>query len=360
MSGAGLHAEARAHAGDFELDAALAAAAGRTVALLGPNGAGKSTLLGAVCGLLALDGGRVVLDGEVLEDPAAGVRVPVARRGIGVVFQNLRLFPALDVAGNVAYGLRARGVPRREARGRAAAALEALGVRDLLDRRVGALSGGEAQRVALARALAPRPRLLLLDEPLSALDVASRGEIRGLLRRVLPTFPGPRVIVTHEPVEALALADAMVVVEDGRVVQTGAPDEIRRAPRSPFIAALVGVNVLRGRLRLAAGRAVVSGAEGELEVLAGDLAHGTAVLVTYPPSAVTLHLATPAGSARNVLPATVVDVELHGERARVRLAGRPDLVAEITAASAAALRLAPGERVWAGVKATELRVEPLS
>lgn len=354
-----LHAELSLERGAFRLDAELHAAAGETLALLGPNGAGKSTLLAALAGLVPLDAGRVVLDGSVLEDTAAGLRLAPEQRDVGVVFQDLRLFPALDVTGNVAYGLRARGVPRRQARRRAGEQLVAVAAADLAGRRVQGLSGGQAQRVALARALAVTPRLLLLDEPLSALDVHARGATRALLRRVLPAFSGPRVLVTHEPVEALALADRLAVLEGGRVVQDGSPDEVRQRPRSPFVAALVGLNLLRGRLRRDAGRSVVAGRDGELTVVADDLPAGSEVLVTCAPSAVALHDSRPHGSARNVLPAVVADVELDGARARVRLDARPSLVAEVTAAAVLDLQLAPGDRVWASVKATELRVEPL-
>lgn len=235
--------------GALDLDVALEVATGEVVAVVGPNGAGKTTLLRALAGLVPLAGGRVVLDGAVLEDPSTGAWVPTEQRPIGYVFQDYLLFPHLSVLENVAFGLRCRGTDRRGARTTAQSWLERLDLADHAGDRPGALSGGQAQRVALARALATRPRLLLLDEPLAALDAATRLDVRAHLRRHLSTFDGARLLVTHDPVEAMVLADRLVVVEAGRVVQTGTPTEISRRPRSPYVARLVGLNLLRGRGR---------------------------------------------------------------------------------------------------------------
>lgn len=352
QGGRGLDAAVVVRRDGFALDAALTAAPGETVAVLGPNGAGKTTLLAALAGLTPLDAGHVRLDDR---DVAP---LPAGERGVGVVFQDLRLFPALSACDNVAFGLRARGVARRRARQLAVAVLDELGVAHRADASPATLSGGEAQRVALARALAVRPRLLLLDEPLSALDAEARADVRGWLRRVLAAFDGPTLLVTHEPLEALALADRLVILEGGRVTQDGHSEDIRLRPRSAFAAALAGVNVVRGRVRRGPAGLRVVGDDGSLTVAATDLAEGAAVVATVHPRAVGLSRERPRGSARNVLAARVADVEFHGERARVRLDARPPLVAEVTTVAVVDLGLAAGERVWASVKATEVAVAP--
>lgn len=206
--------------GRFRLDVDLAVAPGTTLAVVGRSGAGKSTLLQTLAGLLPLGEGRITLAGEVLDDPAERRFLPPERRPVGVVFQDYLLFPHLSARDNVAFGLRARlGHGRREARKRADGWLERFGVGPVGDHRPAALSGGQAQRVALARALAPEPRLLLLDEPLAALDSATRAEVRTFLRGVLPELAAPVLLVTHDPTDAAVLADRTLTVADGRVVR---------------------------------------------------------------------------------------------------------------------------------------------
>ena len=338
--------------GRLRLEAELAVGTGELVVLLGPNGAGKTTLLRAVAGLLALERGRVVLDGAVLEDTAAGSRVPTERRPIGFVFQDYLLFPHLSALENVAFGLRARGVGRAEARRRAGAWLERVGLAAHAGSRPRALSGGQAQRVALARAMVGEPRLLLLDEPLAALDAATRTEVRRDLRRHLAGFAGTRLLVTHDPLEAMALADRLVVLEDGRVTQTGGPAEVSARPRSGYVAELVGVNLYRGR---AEGGGVELAGGGRLVAATG---HRGEVFAAVHPRAVALHRRLPDGTPRNVLAGTAASVDAVGDRVRVRVAGPVPIVAEVTPAAAAELRLADGGPVWASVKATEVVVYP--
>ena len=342
----------------LRLDAEFSARSGETVVLVGPNGAGKSSLVEALAGLLPLARGRVVLDGEVLEDPVAGIRVPARRRGIGVMFQSLHLFPHLSVRDNVGYGLVSRGVRRRAARRQTAALLERLGLADLAQRRARELSGGEAQRVALARALALEPRLLLLDEPLSAFDVERRAETRALLSRVLAEFEGAKLIVAHDPLEALLLADRLVVLEAGRVVQSGDPEALRSAPRSRYVASLVGQNLISGRLSASRGRTLLVSGDTELVVADPGLPAGTEVFAVIPPRSVTVSVVRPASSARNTLAGRIEWLDRDGDRVRLRIGSSPPLLAEITADAAAALGLAVGRAAFASLKATEIDVYP--
>lgn len=348
----GLVADLGVTRGDFRLDARIEVPPGVVVGVLGPNGAGKSTVLAALAGLVPLDAGRIVLAGSVLDAPDDGVLVPPQRRRVGVVFQDLLLFRHLSALDNVAFGPRARGVPRAAAQATARAWLERVGLADLAGSRPATLSGGQAQRVALARALATDPDLLLLDEPMSALDVATRLEVRGRLRRHLDLFPGPVVLVTHDPVDALVLADRLVVLEGGRVTQTGTPAEVARAPRTEYVARLVGLNLFRGR----ADRGAVVLDDGGVLRTADDVTGR--VLVTVPPAAVALHEHHPEGSPRNVWSGTVRGLEQHGQLVRVRLEGAPAVLADVTAAAVAELGLHEGRAVWASVKATEVRAEP--
>ena len=336
----------------FALDVELAVAPGSVLALLGPNGAGKSTALRALAGLVALHGGVIELAGRLLDDPAAGVLVPAAERGVGMVFQDHLLFPHLSALDNVAFGLRTAGAPRRAARDQAGSWLDRMGVGAQASSRPGALSGGQAQRVALARALAPGPRLLLLDEPLSALDAATRMTVRSDLRRHLDGYDGCTVLVTHDPLDAMVLADELVVVEAGRVVQRGRPGEVARAPRTDYVARLVGLNLYRGR------------ADGPRVALDGGGTLATAepragrVLLAFPPSAVSLHLEQPHGSARNAWPGRVAGLEQHADTVRVQVDAEPPVLADVTTAAVAELRLEVGRPVWLSVKATEVHSYP--
>lgn len=339
--------------GTLRLDVSLDLPMGTTVAVLGPNGAGKTTLLRALAGLQPLDQGRIALDGDVLEDAAAGVCRPPEERPIGVVFQDYLLFPHLSALENVAFGLRSRGVARADARRRATEWLERVGLGDRLASRPKELSGGQAQRVALARALAPDPRLLLLDEPLSALDASTRLEVRRELRRHLASFPGVRLVVTHDPLEAIALADVLVVLEEGRVVQTGAPADVTARPRSRYVAELVGVNLWRAQ---ADGDRIALPGGAQLQA-SGAGADGDVFALVHP-RAVSLHRREPEGTPRNVWKGCAESLDLEGERVRVRVGGPIPIVAEVTPAAVADLRLADGGDVWISVKAAEIEVYP--
>ncbi|MFD5817270.1 ABC transporter ATP-binding protein [Streptomyces sp. NPDC127038] len=347
-SGQGLDARLVVRRGSFLLDVELSAAPGEVVALLGPNGAGKTTALRALAGLTPLsEGGRLRLDGVALD------RTPPESRPVGVVFQDYLLFPHLSALDNVAFGPRCRGVSKAEARTQAAAWLERMGLAEFAGTRPRRLSGGQAQRVAVARALATRPRLLLLDEPLAALDARTRLDVRAQLRHHLDDFEAVAVLVTHDPLDAMVLADRLVVVEDGRVVQEGGPSDIARRPRTDYIAQLVGLNLYRGEaeghtVRLEAGPEITT-----TERLDGP------VFVAFPPSAVTLHRDRPTGSsARNLWRCGVAGLETHGDQIRAALTGELPLAADLTTVAAAELGLHPGSTVWATVKAAQTHAYP--
>jgi molybdate transport system ATP-binding protein len=336
----------------FTLDIELTADPGEVVALLGPNGAGKTTALCALAGLLSLDGGHIVLDGRRLDDPALKAFTPPEHRRIGVVFQDYLLFPHLSAVDNVAFGPRCRHVPRAEARRRAEHWLARVGLTEHARKRPRQLSGGQAQRVALARALVTDPQLLLLDEPLAALDARTRLDTRAHLRGHLAAHPGATVLVTHDPLDAMMLADRLVIVEDGRVVQTGDAAAITTRPRTEYVARLVGLNLYQGR------------ADGHAVRLPGDFILTTAtgqqgeVFVAFPPSAVALYRTRPEGSPRNTWPAVVAAVARHGDNLRIELTGPLAVAADVTPAAAVELDLAPGREVWATLKATEATSYP--
>ena len=346
--------DALVQVGDVSVEVDLEVAPGETLAVLGPNGAGKTTLLRALCGLHPLAAGRVTLDEVVLDDPAAQTFVPAEERSIGVVFQDLLLFAGLDVLDNVAFGLRASGVRRPEARSRAAEWLALVGLADRAHAAVADLSGGEAQRVALTRALAPGPRALLLDEPLAALDAEVRNRVRRQLRTHLTAHAGPCVLVTHDPLDVAVLADRVVVLEQGQVTAVGSLSDLVARPRSAWAAELAGTNLLPA-VALGSHLALAGGGT----VTAAEPPGDGAVLVAIRPAAVALHRDHPEGSPRNVWRGTVVAVEGFGERWRVQVDGEVPLVAEVTGGALAELALAPGATVWCSTKATEVVAYPV-
>ncbi|MBL8749102.1 MAG: ABC transporter ATP-binding protein [Planctomycetes bacterium] len=338
--------------GSFELAVDLEVDASGTVAIVGPNGAGKSSLLAAIAGLLRIDRGSLRLGDRTLDGGPGGTFVPPEQRGVGMVFQDHLLFPHLRVVDNVAFGLRARGVARRQARDEARRWLDRVGLAEHEGRLPAQLSGGQAQRVALARALAARPSVLLLDEPLSSIDARTKVELRGELRRHLDAFAGPRLVVTHDAVDAFALAQRIVVLEEGRVVQQGSVAEICGRPRSRYVGDLVGTNVFRGVasngvLRLANGGSLVVPAEPAGEVFA-----------TVHPRAVALYRVRPDGTPRNVFAVRIVAIVPAGDRMRVQVDGDVPLVAEVTPQAVADLALAAGGEAWVALKATEIALDP--
>jgi molybdate transport system ATP-binding protein len=320
--------------GRFTLDVPIDAADGEVLAVLGPNGAGKTTLLRALAGL----------------EPQASSQ----DRTVGFVFQDYRLFPHLSARDNVAFPLRSRGIRRAPAARLADTWLTRLGVAEQAAVRPAELSGGQAQRVALARALCAEPGLLLLDEPLAALDAATRVEVRAVLHQQLRDFAGVAVLVTHDPLDALSLADRVVVLEGGRVVQQARPAELVRRPATAYVAALAGLNLMRGT----ATRGVMQ-LDGGGTLILGDRSLSGRALAVVRPSAILVEREQPhATSARNLYPGRVTGLEQLGDRVRVAVAGPPDLLVDVTPAAVADLRLGPGDRVWLSVKATDLEAYP--
>ncbi|MGA4506616.1 ABC transporter ATP-binding protein [Propionibacteriaceae bacterium G1746] len=338
----------------------LSLAPGRTLAVVGPNGAGKSTLLQLVAGLIRPDAGEVLLGGDVAS--TATHLTPVHQRGVGMLTQRSLLFGHLSVLDNVAFGVRARGASRQAARERAGAELDAVGLAELAGRRPHQLSGGQAQRVALARALATDPTVVMLDEPLSALDVDAAHHMRSLLASRLRGTTA--ILVTHDPLDLWTIADDVLVLEGGRIAQHGPLDEVAARPATTFLAGLLGTNRLVG---VAASAEVVTVGAAEVvgvPATADPPLVGQPAMALFDPAAVVLHPADdhPHGSARNVWPIEVVGVEPRGPlvRVRCRLDDGQLLSADITARSAATLGVVAGRdstgavRLLASVKAAQV------
>jgi len=385
------------------LDVELAVAPGEVLAVLGPNGAGKSTLLEIVAGLVRPDAGYVRMDGRALTDIATGVAVPAHRREVSLLAQDPLLFPHLTAAANVAFGPRSRGMRRRAAAAVAREWLQAVDATALAGRRPGELSGGQAQRVALARALAVEPRVVLLDEPMAALDVAAAPAMRILLRRALRDTKGrsaqrtahapSAILVTHDIVDALTLADRVVVVESGQIAEQGSVAEVLSRPRSAFAARIAGVNLMIGSAvapssaaefvdadRTNEGRAqrdsyqgTISARTGSTEMgavhcgadtvygrCAGPWEPGTRAAAVFSPAAVAVYRERPAGSPRNVFRVRVAELTDRGGVVRVHAAERGDgaagVVADLTPAAVAELGIVSGDEVYFTVKAGEVQV----
>jgi molybdate transport system ATP-binding protein len=353
-----LRVEARTRLGAFDLDAAVQAPAAGCLAIAGPSGSGKSTLLRVAAGLLRPAHGTVVLGDEVWLDTERGRNVAPERRGCGYVFQDYALFGHMQVWQNVAYGL--RGLSRAERRRRADELLERFGIARLAGARPGTLSGGERQRVALARALAPQPRVLLLDEPLSALDARTRASATRELAAVLRDARVPALLVTHDFTEAAVLGDRVAVIDGGRIVQEGTAGELAAAPASAFVADFTGAVVLTGVAREGPGGLTVVDLDGGGVATSTDRRAGP-VAVSVHPWEISLEPpgAHAEGSAQNHLQAEVVTVTAVGNRVRVGLAAAQPLVAEVTSVAVGGLHLAPGVRVTASWKATATRLVSL-
>ena len=355
----------RAVVAQRDIDIEFSIAAGEVLAVLGPNGAGKSTALHVIAGLIRLDAGTVRLGDRVLTDTASGAFVPTYARRVGLLLQDALLFPHLSVAANVAFAPRSGHArrPRREARAAAAHWLDQVDAAELADRMPRQLSGGQAQRVALARALAADPDVLLLDEPLAGLDVSTATAMRKLLRHTLSRDGRSAVLITHDVLDVLTLADRVLILDSGRVVETGSAAAVLAAPRSHFGARFAGVNLVGG----------IAGPDGVLTTEwgtawhgnpAADIPAGQAAVAVFPPAAVAVYRDKPHGSPRNTVEVVVAELDSRGPALRVRADEQPDggpgLAADITAEAAAELRVAPGERIYFSVKAQEVTLHQVS
>jgi molybdate transport system ATP-binding protein len=354
VTGTGLDAHIVVRRIDFTLDVTITATPGEVIAVLGPNGAGKSTMLGVLAGLIPLSEGQVRLGDTDITD------VPPHRRGVGLLAQQALLFPHMTALANVAFGPRAHGVPKSEAEHRARSLLAAVDVASLAGRKPAQMSGGQQQRVALARALAPDPDLLLLDEPLAALDVDAAPAMRSLLRRIVRDRKQTAVLVTHAALDALVLADRVLVLTDGRIVESGPAREVLARPRSAFAARIAGLDLVPGvvvgdGLRTADGLTVI----GHVN----DVDDGEPAVAVFPPAAVAVYADPPSGSPRNVLPVRLAALEPVGDLVRLRATRRPGgpswvdgLAADVTAAAVADLAVEPGADLWFVVKAAEVGI----
>ncbi len=370
------------HLNTFHLDISFSAETGKTTVLLGESGAGKSTVLRILAGLLYPQRGHISLDGVTYFDSERHIAIPPQERPFGYVFQDYTLFPHLSVTENVAFGLRAQHVPRQVVQQRVGQALEQVHLTGFDQRRPAQLSGGQQQRVAIARALALHPRLLLLDEPLAALDVQTRREVRQELRHILSDAGITTVMVTHQYLEALLFGYNILVLEQGRVIQQGSQRDLLQYPRSSYVAELVGMNFFRGRVVRCETSALCTiqlqrnGEQGiELSAALEEQMHvhkrpgpGDEAYVLVDPRSITLYQTLPDSSARNIFYGTIVQVlylgastsngSEHDGRVRVSIHiddSAPPLTAEITEASAARMELSEGKRIYAAFKATEAK-----
>jgi molybdate transport system ATP-binding protein len=356
--------ELRALVESRDLDVEFTVAPGEVLAVLGPNGAGKSTAMHVVAGLVRPDAGSVRVGDRILTDSSNGVHVATSERRVGLLMQDPLLFPHLSVAANVAFGARSgKGLSRRDSRGVAAHWLAEVEAADLADRKPRRLSGGQAQRVALARALAADPEVLLLDEPLTGLDVGVAAAMRAVLRRVLVRDGRSSVLVTHDLLDVVTLADRVVVLEAGRVVEAGPVATVLATPRSSFGAQFAGINLVSGHL--GDGSTLVTDGHrvwhGSLDAdLQRGASTGVGVVATFHPSSVAVYRDEPHGSPRNTVEVVIAELDGRGPSIRVRaerqLDGAPGLAADITAESATDLRLGPGQRVFFTVKSREVSI----
>ncbi len=352
----------RARVAQRGLDVEFSVAAGEVLAVIGPNGAGKSTTIAVIAGLLRADDAVVRVGNRTLTDTGRGVCVPVHDRRIGVLMQDPLLFPHLTAIANVMFAAR-RHADRSGARLRARRWLAEVGADDLADRTPGALSGGQAQLVALARALAAEPEVLLLDEPLAGLDVAGATAARSVLRRVLTADSRTALLITHDLIDVLTLADRVLVLEEGKVVEVGRVSEVLTAPRSDFGARIAGVNLVRGRMTGPGTLRDAAGVNWHGVNWQGVNWHGTPAensgspqegVAVFAPAGVAVYRDQPHGSPRNSVRVRIAGLEINGGVVRVRAAAQSDgavgLSADVTPESVAEMRLQVGDEVWFTVK----------
>src|SRR3989442_7182554 len=379
------------HLNSFHLNLAFSAETGKTTVLLGESGAGKSTVLRLLAGLVRPQQGHISLNDTTYFDSERCIVVPPQERPFGYVFQDYVLFPHLSVFENVAFGLRAQHLPRSLVQQRVGKALEQVHLSGLNGRRPTQLSGGQQQRVAIARALALQPQLLLLDDPLSDLDVQTRREVRQELRHILADVGITTVFVTHHYLEALLFGHHILVLDHGRVIQQGSQRDLLEHPRSSYVAELVGTNFFRGRVVRCETNTICTiqlydDHEHSVEISAALEEHtqsdrvpaaGEEAYVVVEPRSVTLYQTLPDTSARNVFRGEIIQLlhlgtslsgagNLDDGRVRVSMLletpttstlPAPLLTAEITAASAARMQLREGKKVYATFKATEARAD---
>ncbi len=349
-----LQVDFEAHAGTFPVSCRFEVSAGRSIALVGSSGAGKTTVLRTIAGLLRPDRGRITLDARIWFDDERQIFAPPQRRDCAMVFAEYALFGHMSALENAAFGLRATGHSNSAALTSARQALEVAGAAALGAHKASSLSSGEAQRVAIARALAVAPQVLLLDEPLSAIDVERRPPVRDALQRTIAQGGMATVLVTHDPVEAMLFSDMLIVMEAGAVAQRGTPEELRSQPLTSYVAAFAGVNLFRGSARPLDGGLSAVDVDGATLVIPGTVS-GRVALVVDPDSVVLSH-ARPDSSARNSLYGPVTGIVPDGPALRVSVASSPPIVARITRRSADELGLAGGALVHATFKASEVRV----
>lgn len=355
----------RAVVTDRRLDVEFSVSAGEVLAVLGPNGAGKSTALHVIAGLVRPDAGLVRLGDRVLTDTAAGVNVATHDRRVGLLLQDPLLFPHLSVAANVAFGPHSRRGMFRSARPQEKASalrwLREVDAEQFADRKPRELSGGQAQRVAIARALAAEPDVLLLDEPLTGLDVGAAAAIRAVLRSVVTQSGCAVILITHDLLDVFTLADQVLVLESGKISEIGGVADVLSAPRSPFGARIAGINLVNGTIGPDGSLRARSGAHW-YGIPAEELANGQGAVAVFAPAAVAVYRDPPHGSPRNTVELIVAELDTRGPAVVVRGHEQPDgapgLAADITVDAAAELRLRPGERVWFSVKAQEVALYP--
>jgi molybdate transport system ATP-binding protein len=353
-----LRAELGHSVGGIELDVAFEVAAGRCLALAGPSGAGKSTILRLVAGIVRPDRGRITCGDDIWVDTSDGAWMPPERRRCGYVFQDYALFPHLSAWRNVAYGL--RSTPARERKATALALLDRLGLADRADAKPATLSGGEQQRVALARALAPDPAVLLLDEPLSALDARTRASATRQLTATLRSLELPVVLVTHEFGEAALLGDEIGIVDHGTIIQRGSASELASTPTSAFVADFTGAVVLTGTVRTDPGELTIVDLDGGGVACTTDPGAGRVALSVYPwEITITSPQSAPDESAQNRLSVQITSVTTVGNRVRLGLSGGQPLAAEVTGKAIEDLHLTVGAHVLATWKATATRLVTL-